>query len=341
MAEAKRKQSSKRKKKKEKQCNRKYKDSLFRIIFHDRKDLLELYNAVNGTDYKKEEDLEITTLDGAIGVKVKNDISFLIGTTMNLYEHQSTKNPNMPLRGVFYLSTLYQEYMNENWPDIYGSRQIKLPFPQYIVFYNGTSEEADRSELYLRDAFLGPADGRAPCIDCTAVMLNINYGHNRELMERCEALQGYAFFVENVRSCLAKGMELDTAVEVTIEMCMKQGILSGILKKYRREVKRTMILEYDEELHRIYEEKYHQEELEKAKAKVEKEALEKGLSQGISQGISQGYAEAVLELLSEKGAVSKELREQILEEKDVEVLKKYLKTAGGVDTVEEFAKNRL
>ncbi len=324
MAAAKMKQSSKRNKRKGKQRNREYKDSLFRIIFHDKRDLLKLYNAVNGTDYDNEEDLEITTLDGAIGVKVKNDISFLIGTTMNLYEHQSTKNPNMPLRGVFYLSTLYQEYMTENWPDIYGTKQVKLPFPQYIVFYNGTNEEPDRSELHLRDAFIGPGDGRTPCIDCTAVMLNINYGHNRRLMERCEALRGYAFFVDNVRNCLIKGMELDAAVEETIEMCIKRGILSKILKKYRREVKRTMILEYDEELHRIYEEKYHQEQLEEARAQAEKKAR------------VQGYADAVLELLSDKGEIPVQLRKMIADQTDMEILKGWLKTAGKADTIEEF-----
>ncbi|MCI8745248.1 MAG: hypothetical protein HFI25_06185, partial [Lachnospiraceae bacterium] len=90
--------------------NRKYKDVLFRFIFRDKKDLLSLYNAINGTDYKNPEELEINTLENVIYMKMKNDLSFLVGASMNLYEHQSTWNPNMPLRGLFYFAELYERY---------------------------------------------------------------------------------------------------------------------------------------------------------------------------------------------------------------------------------------
>ena len=83
---------------------RTYKDELFRMVFSEKKDLLELYNAVNSTDYHNIDDLEINTLDNALYLSVKNDVSFLIDCTMNLYEHQSSYNPNMPLRGLFFIT---------------------------------------------------------------------------------------------------------------------------------------------------------------------------------------------------------------------------------------------
>ena len=90
-------------------ANRNYKDTVFRMIFSDRKNLLSLYNAVNGTSYKNPEELEIVTLENAIYMGMKNELAFIIATNLFLYEHQSTYNPNMPLRDLFYISNEYQK----------------------------------------------------------------------------------------------------------------------------------------------------------------------------------------------------------------------------------------
>ena len=84
--------------------NREHKDRLFKIIFQEKSDLLCLYNAINGTTYDNPDDLTITTMEDVIYISMKNDVSFLVDCRMNLYEHQSTYNPNMPLRGMFYFS---------------------------------------------------------------------------------------------------------------------------------------------------------------------------------------------------------------------------------------------
>ena len=76
--------------------NRRYKDSLFRIAFREKKELLELYNAINGSDYKNPDELTIYTLEDIIFMNMKNDISFILCHMMNVYEQQSTYNPNMP-----------------------------------------------------------------------------------------------------------------------------------------------------------------------------------------------------------------------------------------------------
>ena len=125
--------------------NRKYKDTLFRALFSERKHLLSLYNAVNETNYTNEEDLEINTLENVIYLKMKNDISFLFGFSLNLYEHQSSVNPNMPLRDLFYVADLLQKIVKDK--NLYSSSLVGIPTPKFVMFYNGTDEEAAQMEI--------------------------------------------------------------------------------------------------------------------------------------------------------------------------------------------------
>lgn len=227
--------------------NHKFKDSLFRMIFREKEALLELYNAINGSDYQNPEDLIITTIDDVLYLGMKNDVSFLIGRQMNLYEAQSSLNPNMPLRGLFYFSRLYQAYIKERQLDPYSQRLLPLPAPEFVVFYNGTREQPDRVTLRLSDAF-SPGAG-VPCLECTATMLNINRGHNEELMKGCRKLYEYAYLVDMVRSYLNEGLRLEAAVNRAVEDCIKHDILKGFLLKHREEVREMILSEYDEELH--------------------------------------------------------------------------------------------
>ena len=92
--------------------NRTFKSTLFIMLFEDRKNLLELYNAITGKHYADPELLEINTLENVIYMSMKNDISFLIDGRLSLYEHQSTKNPNLPLRFLLYISHLYSRLIS-------------------------------------------------------------------------------------------------------------------------------------------------------------------------------------------------------------------------------------
>ncbi|MBQ8013387.1 MAG: hypothetical protein IJ257_03180, partial [Treponema sp.] len=119
-----------------------YKDSLFRLIYsgndeRSRRWLLSLYNAVSGRDYTDISGLRITTIENVIYLTMKNDLSFLLDCQMNLFEHQSTVNPNMPLRGRMYFGQLYQNEVKRRKKNIYGGSLIKIPSPRFIVFYNG------------------------------------------------------------------------------------------------------------------------------------------------------------------------------------------------------------
>lgn len=157
--------------------NREHKDGVFCLAFQDAKDQLSLYNAMNGTSYEDPDELIVYTLKDAVYIGIKNDMSFLVGEMLNLYEHQSTRNPNMPMRGLLYLARNFESYIAQNHLNMYERTLQKFPLPQYYIFYNGTEDEPDRREMKLTDAF--PENkGKTSCVECTATLLNINYGHN-------------------------------------------------------------------------------------------------------------------------------------------------------------------
>ena len=218
----------------EHKINKKYKDRVFRVIFHEKKDLLELYNAINDSNYTNPDDLTITTIEDVVYMGMKNDLSFIIGDVMNLYEHQSSFSPNLPLRGLFYFSSLYREYIEPVKYRLYSTSPLHIPFPQYIVFYNGTKKEPERQELKLSDLFIEDKGEMNPALECTAVVLNINLGKNRELMEKCKQLREYAEFIAIIRKYLAEGMQFEKSVEIAVDNCIKNGILADVLQKIER-----------------------------------------------------------------------------------------------------------
>ena len=242
--------------------NRQYKDRLWRMVFNNKEDLLQLYNAINHTDYQNPDDLEVNTLEDVLYLSMKNDVSFLVGGTMNLYEHQSTFNPNMPLRGVFYFSRLYEGYVADNNLMIYHEKRVRLPKPKYIVFYNGTKNQPDSMELKLSDCFEN-TDNEAPCLECTATMLNINYGHNQELMKHCRKLEEYSIFVQCVREYIQSEPSVEDALEKAIDTCINQDVLADFLKKHRAEVTNMILTTYDKDLYeKTLKEDAREEELE-------------------------------------------------------------------------------
>lgn len=225
-----------------KTAQKKYKDTVFRMLFKNPENGLSLYNSLNGTDYKDTSLLEYNTLENAIYMGMKNDLSFVITHQMNLYEHQSTMNPNMPLRDLFYVSELLQKMVSEK--SIYGSRLIKIPNPQFVVFYNGAEEIPEKMELKLSDAY--ELTEEEPALELKVTVLNINAGMNKCVKEKCPVLGDYIKYVDKVRS-YAKKMELELAVELAIEDCIAENVLRDFLVSQRAEVTMVSIFEYDEE----------------------------------------------------------------------------------------------
>jgi len=258
------------------QGNREHKSSLFNLAFEKKEDKLALYNAINNTNYDNVDELEVDTLSNALYMGVKNDISFLIGHTMNLYEHQSTKNANMPVRGLIYLTKQLENYIAKNKLNVYSTKMQKLPTPKYIVFYNGKSNEPDERIMKLSDAFI--KDGG--CIECEARLLNINYGHNRELMEKCNRLREYSIFVATVRKYAdKKEYDLTEAITLAIDNCLQKGILEDILLTQRNEVMSMVLSTFDKELYEkdLKADAFEEGAYQKLKSLVEKK-LQKGLS---------------------------------------------------------------
>lgn len=242
-------------------ANRKYKDTVFRKLFSDRKNLLSLYNAINGTAYMDASQLEIVTLDNAIYMGMKNDLAFIINTNLFLYEHQSTYNPNMLLRDLFYISGEYQKLVDLK--SLYTSTRLRIPTPNFIVFYNGTEKNEDRWVEYLSESYENMSG--EPNLELKVIILNINVGHNKKLMEECQTLREYAQYVAKVRR-YSEEMELNTAVECAVSESIQEGILKEFLQKNRAEVIAMSIFEYNEE---------------EEKRKLRKAEYEAGMAEGV------------------------------------------------------------
>ena len=281
--------------------NRNYKDTIFRMLFSDRENLLSLYNAINGTSYENPEELEIVTLENAIYMGMKNDLAFIIDTNLFLYEHQSSFTPNMPLRNLFYISAEYQKLVNKK--SLYSSALQKIPAPNFIVFYNGMDKKEDRWENCLSEAYENLFG--EPKLELKVVTLNINEGRNRELLEQCQILREYAAYVALVRK-YAKSMELAAAVEKAVDKCIHDGILEEFLQRNRAEVIAVSIFEYDKE---------------EEERKLRKAEFEAGEQSGIEKGIEKGRRQERLEIvqtLVESGMSVLEIANMLkVSEKDV------------------------
>ena len=280
--------------------NRTYKSTLFIMLFQDKKNLLELYNAVSGKHYTDPEVLEINTLENAIYMTVKNDISFLIDGRISLYEHQSTYNPNLPLRFLLYIAKLYSR-MTRN-ANLYGTKVIRIPPPEFLIFYNGKEELPERTVLKLSDMY-EKEDPRAG-LELEAVMLNISGKHNQKLKDACRTLKDYAIYTDKVRE-YAEEMELADAVERAIRECIAEDVLKDFLEKHRAEAKEMSIFEYDQE-------KHMRQEREEAWTEGHSAGLEEGVEKGIARGEEQMLMTQIRKKLS-KGKNASVIAEELEE----------------------------
>lgn len=272
-------------------ANREYKSTMFSMIFRDKKELLELYNAVNHSEYTDLEALEIVTLENAIYMNMKNDLAFLIDMHLNLYEHQSTFNPNMPLRDLFYVAREYQKLVND--ASIYASTLVKIPAPKFIVFYNGQEGRPEEEVLRLSDAYYTREED--PELELKVTVLNINEGSNRELLAKCKTLREYMQYVDCVRRYAATdGMTLEEAVTRAVGECIDRGILADFLRKNKAEAISVSIFEYNEA-----------EEKEKLRRAEYAGGYEAGVAAGIEQGIQALIADNLEEGFSSQRIIEK------------------------------------
>lgn len=285
---------------KETATRRNYKDTIFRMIFREKENLLSLYNALNNTAYGNVDDLEITTLENAVYMNYKNDISFVFDFELLLYEHQSTCNPNMPLRDLLYVTRVLQNRIKDK--NLYSTTLVRIPTPRFVVFYNGIDSQPEQQTLYLSDAFGKKQD--EPSLELAVNVYNINLGQNQHLMEACRLLKEYAQYVTQVRAN-TENMSLTEAIEKAIDDCIRNGILVDFLSKNRAEAITVSIFEYDEEKHMQCE---------------REEWREIGRAEGLNEGLKAGLD--ILKALMDTGKTEeiqralsdKDYREQLYRE---------------------------
>lgn len=299
---------------------RNYKDTVFRMLFREKENLLSLYNALNGTNYTDVDDLEITTLENAVYMNYKNDISFVFDFELLLYEHQSTCNPNMPLRDLLYVSRVLQNRIrNEN---LYSKSLVRIPAPRFVVFYNGTDFQPEQQTLCLSDAFEKRQE--EPSLELSVTVYNINPGHNRELLEACRLLREYAQYVEHVRS-FTEELPLSEAVEKAVDDCIRNGILTEFLSRNRAEAIEVSIFEYDEEKHMRSERKEWREIGRKeGRSEGRAEGLKEGRSEGRAEGLKEGQAEGLKKGYAEGLKASFDMLKTLMDEGNTEEIKRAL-----------------
>lgn len=293
----------------EMKMSREYKDRLFRLRFgrdEYKEDMLSLYNALNQTVHENAEDITITTIEDVIYIGMKNDVSILLDENLSLWEQQSTLNPNMPVRGLMYFGNLYSSYIKTNQLNIYGTKLQKIPTPQYVVFYNGTDKSEAVAELKLSDAFMHESKGG---FEWTAVVYNLNRGKNDELLQRCKPLSEYMELINRIRDNQESGMDINTAINMAVDSCIRDGIMSGFLIKHKAEVISVCLTEFDEKV------------------------FVKGIRE---EGMNEGLIKGIFDLLEDYGEIPENLRTEIMKQTDLELLRKWLKIAARVETMEEF-----
>ena len=224
--------------------NREHKDSVFVDLFYQdetaKKNLLSLYNALHDTNYEDETIIRKVKIDDVLYKNFKNDISCEVnGLVLVFGEHQSTINRNMPLRCLMYVGRAYEQLVDSKAR--YRTTLVKIPTPEFYVFYNGEKEQPLEQVLTLSDAFMNPAGENS--VELKAKVININSDKAHEVLDKCGILKEYSQFISTVR----KYWEEEGAIKKAIKECIEKGILADYLKRKGSEVENMLIAEYSYE----------------------------------------------------------------------------------------------
>ena len=183
-------------------------------------------------------------LNNIFFISMRNDLAFILDFRMHLYEHQSTPSPNMPLRDLFYVAQEYWKMVSQR--SLFSEKLIKIPAPRFVVFYNGRYKQPERQLLKLSDLYM-PTETE-PMLELQVLVLNINEGYNTWLKEKCRPLYDYMVFTDRIRYYRDKmGHELETAIRIAVDECIKEGILADFLSREKEEAIMFAMYEHNEE----------------------------------------------------------------------------------------------
>ena len=301
------------------ELNRKYKDSVFRMLFSKKDKLIELYNAIFDTNYTEDDSVDITTIEEVIFKTMKNDISFVMdGKFVLLVEHQSSINNNMCLRDLIYITEVIRQMIDPK--DLYKEAPVKIPTPAFVMLYNGERHMPAYHEMKLSDAYM---DKEGECsLQLIIRVYNINKDAGSELLKKSPTLKQYSMFVERVRT-YSKTRETLAERDIVdiMESCIEDGILPEFLSNYGREAVGMMFKELTQE-----------EAMEMSR----QDGYDLGIEKGIEQGRSEGFAEGE-KIGEERGEASKALdmaRAMKEDNKPVDEISKY--TGLSIEKIEKL-----
>ena len=263
-------------------ANRKVKDSVFSLYFtEDTKRLIEVYNALNGTDFPMDTPVEVNTLQDALYKDRVNDVSFLLDDRfVVLLEHQSTINENMPLRMAIYLGRLYEKiFASEKY--MYRTKKVEVPFPDFYVLYNGRQETPLEDVLWLSDSFRKPFPKKHADLPVTFVNIR-NPDADVPALQKSRSLREYSIFVNYVYAYQEKGFSLEDAIHQAVLECKRLDVMQPFLTNHASEVENMLFSEWS---------------LDDAIRYAQEESRAEGREEGLTEGREEGRAEGKLETL--------------------------------------------
>ena len=266
----------------------KFKDNVFCMLYRDKRNLLELYNALNNSAYTNVDDLQVTTLNGGSYMKYKNDASFLLCMSLYMFEQQSSKNPNMPLRFLHYVSDVFRELFSNSM--LHRRSMIKILVPHFVTFYNGLEKWIeDEEEIRLSDMYEIPTDN--PELELKVRVININ--EDVHILNKCKTLRDYMTFVNKVRFKMGvEGDDVRIAVTEAMDECIDEDILVDFFEQHREEVVEVSIYDYDEE------------EVRKVLAKEMAEEMVGEMAEKMAEQLAEKYAQETAEKAVEQNIIS-------------------------------------
>ena len=290
--------------------NREYKSDLFSMLLQEKKYALEVYNALNGSDYSDPEEIEIITTEHGVSLSIRNDASFVIDRRINYYEHMSTYSTNVPLRLLIYFVNDLERYFSINHKDLFRRKRIMIPTPHFVVFYNGVEPREEVEEMRLSASFCHETD--EPELELICRYYNINPNYNTELKKKSKALYGYTVFVEKVRS-YCKLSDLSEAIRRAIDECIEEDVLREFFLTRRNEVEKVTQLDFTFETREKY---------------IRRDAREEGYEEGREDGREEGRKEERMNTERERKRAEAEKTRADEAEEEVKRLRKLLEQKG-------------
>lgn len=261
--------------------NRELKSSVFTTYFSDPENAAQLYSALEGIPAKPE-DIEYTTLEGVLFLARKNDLAFTVKyRVLVISEHQSTVNNNMPLRDIIYYGRTMERILEA--VDIYRSKVIPIPTPEFFVFYNGSQSYPLQKILKLSDSYIEKTN--TPMLELLVKVININLPAGHAILERCKPLYEYSWFIQKVKEHMLEESYRDTAITLAIQDCIKTGIFADFVQKHGSEAVNMLFTQFN---------------LEDAKKIWYEEAFEDGEERGLITGRSQGGNIKLIDMVCQK-----------------------------------------